>query len=136
MAKEKWANVLTGEIREFTEGETFVMLRTTKGVSWAIGLSSTDIIVWLTAADMMSKAGYFSISKGVRKRLSKELGLTERTIQDALRRLTESNVIAKLEDGEYLMNPETVFRFPARYMGEKIGEYYTIRKTGKKIEDE
>ena len=132
MAKERWVNEVTGEIREFTDSETFVMLRTTDGCSWKVGLNASEYTMWITAAESMTKDGYFWVSKAARMRISKVTGLSERTIFDSLKSLSDKNIIVKVGAGEYLMNPEVAFKFPVRYMGEKIAEYYSIKNKGDK----
>lgn len=135
MATEIWINEATGERREFTDGETFVMLRTTEGCLWKVGLTASEHVMWITAAEMINKDGYFGISVGAKRRISKITGLSERTINDSLRGLVEKNIIVKIDSHEYLMNPEVVFRFPVRNIGDKIAEYYAIKNKMAKNND-
>lgn len=132
MATEAWTNNITGEVREFTEGETFVMLRTTDGTEWKKGLSASEFIVCIAFAESMTKRGHLSLSKGGKKRMSKEIGASERSISESLKKLTEKNVIAHLGGGDYVMNPEIFFRRPAREMSKYIGEYYAEKEIARK----
>ena len=132
MASETWVNVDTGEVMTFSDGETFVLLRTTDDCSWvASGLSAVDFMVLMAAACMINKSGYFSVSNGRREKMAKELNVTERSISDSLRRMDEKDIITRVGGGEYLMNPGVISRSHARLIPKRISEYYGIRNNKK-----
>ena len=132
MASETWVNVDTGEVMTFSDGETFVLLRTTDDCSWMTrGLSAVDFMVLMAAACMINKSGYFSVSNGRREKMAKELNVTERSISDSLRRMDEKDIITRVGGGEYLMNPGIISRSHARLIPKRISEYYGIRNNKK-----
>lgn len=132
MASETWVNVDTGEVMTFSDGETFVLLRTTDDCSWTTsGLSAVDFMVLMAAACMINKSGYFSVSSGRREKMAKELNVTERSISDSLRRMDEKDIITRVGGGEYLMNPGVISRSHARLIPKRISEYYGIRNNKK-----
>lgn len=132
MASETWVNVDTGEAMTFSDGETFVLLRTTDDCSWMTsGLSAVDFMVLMAAACMINKSGYFSVSNGRREKMAKELNVTERSISDSLRRMDEKDIITRVGGGEYLMNPGVISRSHARLIPKRISEYYGIRNNKK-----
>lgn len=132
MASETWVNVDTGEVMTFSDGETFVLLRTTDDCSWMTsGLSAVDFMVLMAAACMINKNGYFSVSNGRREKMAKELNVTERSISDSLRRMDEKDIITRVGGGEYLMNPGIISRSHARLIPKRISEYYGIRNNKK-----
>lgn len=132
MGKETWTNNLTGEVKEFTEGETFVMLRTTDGTSWVKGLSATDFMVFFESTYFMSKQGYLSMSKSMRDKMSANLEISERSVRDSLARLVQKNLMLKLDGGGYLVNPEMAFKFHARHMWTYREKYYAIKRGDRK----
>lgn len=127
MAKEFWTNNVTGEVMEFTEGETFVMLRTTEGTGWKKRLTAVEFMVCISFAEEMNKKGRLSLSIGGRKRIARENEISERTVSDSLKSLEEKNILVHIGGGDYMMNPEIFFRRPARGMSKYIEEYYRIR---------
>lgn len=132
MASETWVNVDTGEVMTFSDGETFVLLRTTDECRWVTsGLSSIDFMVLMTAACMINKNGYFSVSNGRREKMARELSVTERSISDSLRRMDEKDIITRVGSGEYLMNPGIISRSHAKLIPKRISEYYGIRNDKK-----
>lgn len=132
MASETWVNVSTGEVMTFSDGETFVLLRTTDDCSWMTsGLSAVDLMFLMAAACMVNKSGYFSVSNGRREKMAKELNVTERSISDSLRRMDEKDIITRVGGGEYLMNPGIISRSHARLIPKRISEYHGIRNNKK-----
>ena len=129
MAKRRVVDSDTGEIMELSEGESFFMIRDTFDMPWLkSSLSVSDVIVLLKLASMMTRNGLIGVAKGTRVLIGKDLGMTERSVGDTLRRLVSKNIIADLGGGQYLVNPEVAFKFPSHLMDSKIAFYYARKK--------
>lgn len=129
--REYWINSVTGEIKEFTDGEQFFMFRITEGMDWKSGLSRADLLLLLDIGENISGNGRYVISRGQIEIIAEKSGLTIRTIKRSLKKLDELNVITEIHKGVYIANPEILFKSPARKMGEMKAMYYSIRKKAK-----
>lgn len=136
MATESWTNNTTGEVRSFTDGETFVMLRTTEGTKWKKGLSSSEFVVCIAIAEEMTKRGRVSVTKGWKKRIAEDSGITERAVYDAVRKLVNKNILAYIGGGDYLMNPEVFYSRSSRGVHQYLKEYYAERNKSHNKTDE
>lgn len=61
-------------------------------------------LIWLLVRHM-SFDGVVAVTAGTRRRLSAELGIKETTFRNYLSKLTQSDVLKRIERGEYEFNP-------------------------------
>lgn len=73
---------------------------------------STDVRMKLFAAllERYAHGQEFSISKGFKEILAKEVGCSPRSFDSVIARLTEENVIVRISTGLYRINPRHVFQ--------------------------
>ena len=111
MAQKQYTDMETGEIVTFSFEETFFSVRTTDNLPWALDLGATDFRMLLFLGSIMTKSGTIALNTLNKRKLVKFLNVKQRAFYEALRRLTERDLILKLESDSYLMNPDIFFKF-------------------------
>lgn len=111
MASKQYTDMETGEIVTFSFEESFFSLRTTDGLPWALDLGATDFKMLLHLGSIMTKSGAISMNTMNKRKLVKFLDIKQRAFYEALKRLTERDLILKLESDSYLMNPDVCYKF-------------------------
>lgn len=111
MAQKQYTDMETGEIVTFSFEESFFSVRTTDGLTWVNGLGATDFRMLLFLGSIMTKSGSIALNTLNKRKLVKFLGVKQRAFYEALRRLTERDLILKLESDSYLINPDIFFKF-------------------------
>ena len=111
MAQKQYTDMETGEIVTFSFEESFFSVRTTDGLAWVDGLGATDFRMLLFLGSIMTKSGAIAMNTLNKRKLVKFLNVKQRAFYEALRRLTERDLILKLESDSYLINPDIFFKF-------------------------
>ena len=111
MAQKQYTDMETGEIVTFSFEESFFSVRTTDGLTWVNGLGATDFRMLLFLGSIMTKSGAIALNTLNKRKLVKFLNIKQRAYYEALKRLTDRDLILKLEPDAYLMNPNVCYRF-------------------------
>lgn len=111
MAAKQYIDQETGEIVTFSHEESFFSIRTTDNLSWALDLGATDFRMLLYLGILMTKSGSIALNTINKRKLVKFLNIKQRAYYEALKRLTERDLILKLEPDAYLMNPDICYKF-------------------------
>ena len=111
MTQKQYTDMETGEIVTFSFEESFFSVRITDGLTWVNGLGATDFRMLLFLGSIMTKSGAIALNTLNKRKLVKFLGVKQRAFYEALRRLTERDLILKLESDSYLINPDIFYKF-------------------------
>ena len=111
MASKQYTDIETGEIVTFSHEESFFSLRTTDNLSWALDLGATDFRMLLYLGILMTKSGSIALNTINKRKLVKFLNIRQRAFYEALKRLTDRDLILKLEPDAYLMSPDVCYKF-------------------------
>lgn len=111
MASKQYIDQETGEIVTFSHEESFFSLRTTDNLSWALDLGATDFRMLLFLGTLMTKSGSIALNTINKRKLVKFLNIKQRAYYEALKRLTDRDLILRLESDSYLMNPDVCYKF-------------------------
>jgi len=132
MAKRTIQDALTGEVLEISVGESFFMVRDTYDMPWLnLGLSVSEMKVFLKLSSIATKKGFVSVAKGARSLLAASLEMTERSVADSIKRLASKNLIADLGGNLYMINPEVAFKTSSDRIDKMIDSYYTRKKNAR-----
>lgn len=127
-------NELTGELRvhrslwtnKYTE--SFIMLRTTDGLDWffRLGKNEKSLIImlhnWSDPTNMR-----VSLSGWQREEICSKLGVNKRQISLILRRLVEFDCIKRINQNDFMVNPEHAFKCSASQVRERISIYKKLK---------
>lgn len=111
MAKEQYIHAETGEVVFFSLEESFFSIRTTDNCDWSHGLSATDFRAILILAQVMNKSGGIAMNTLNKRKILKFLNVKDRSYYAVMKKLIEKDIIIKVENDAFLMNPDVCYKF-------------------------
>lgn len=127
MAKEQYIHAETGEVVYFSLEESFFSIRTTDNCNWSQGLSATDFRAILILAQVMNKSGGIAMNTLNKRKILKFLNVKDRSYYAVMKKLIEKDIIIKVENDAFLMNPDVCYRFRSNLYDHHKDRYERIK---------
>lgn len=127
MAKEQYIHADSGEVVYFSLEESFFSIRTTDNCDWSHGLSATDFRAILILAQVMNKSGGIAMNTLNKRKILKFLNVKDRSYYAVMKKLIEKDIIIKVENDAFLMNPDVCYRFRSNLYDHHKDRYEKIK---------
>ena len=104
------------------QSERFLMMRTTYGVEFLMGLSKVELVLFFMLSCFADGNGLVSLYKDRKIKLCDKLGVSGRSLRRSIVGLVEGGLLKQMGD-ELMINPNYVFKCSTKDLKDRIKKY-------------
>ena len=121
-------NGITGEVLDSQisfvkwQSERFLMMRTTYGVEFLMGLSKVELVLFFMLSCFADGYGLVSLYKDRKVKLCDKLGISGRSLRRSIVGLVDGGLLKQKGD-DLMINPNYVFKCSTKDLKDRINKY-------------